>query len=156
MKQIDLSLLHSNSVEQIKIDEDVIFPFEFYENTDIKGFHFVHVSGDIQRSTDEDDTLDLAVSGEMILLDAISLEEVPYPFSFKIEGSMKEILGNCPNTLAILELLWENFVLEVPIRFTKVEDFSKFHGDGWKLVSEDDNSHENNPFSEILKEFGEE
>ena len=69
---------------------------------------------------------------------------------------MKEILGNCPNTLAILELLWENIVLEVPIRFTKVEDFSKFHGDGWKLVSEDDNSHENNPFSEILKEFGEE
>ena len=120
MKQIDLSLLHSNSVEQIKIDEDVIFPFEFYENTDIKGFHFVHVSGDIQRSTDEDDTLDLAVSGEMILLDAISLEEVPYPFSFKIEGSMKEILGNCPNTLAILELLWENIVLEVPIRFKRV------------------------------------
>ena len=37
-----------------------------------------------------------------------------------------------------------------------MEDFSKFHGDGWKLVSEDDNSHENNPFSEILKEFGEE
>ena len=134
MKQIDLSLLHSNSVEQIKIDEDVIFPFEFYENTDIKGFHFVHVSGDIQRSTDEDDTLDLAVSGEMILLDAISLEEVPYPFSFKIEGSMKEILGNCPNTLAILELLWENIVLEVPMKFTKVSNLDEIHGDGWKLL----------------------
>lgn len=156
MDKIDLSLLHSNSVEKIKIDEDIVFPSEYYDNTDIKGFSFVHVVGDIERSTDEDDFLNLDVSGEMLLLDSISLEEVPYPFSFKLSGSMKEILGNCPNTLAILELLWENIVLEVPIRFTKVEDFSKFHGDGWKLVSEEDNAHENNPFSEILKEFGEE
>ena len=89
----------------------------------------------------------------MILLDAISLEEVPYPFSFKIEGSMKEILGNCPNTLAILELLWENIVLEVPLKFTKVDNLSEFQGNGWKLISEDELKNNNNPFSDLLNDF---
>jgi hypothetical protein len=42
------------------------------------------------------------------------------------------------------------------LRFTKVEDLSKFHGDGWKLVSEEDNSFSNNPFKEYLKNNDEE
>ena len=43
-----------------------------------------------------------------------------------------------------------------PLRFTKVSDLSKFHGDGWKLVSEDDLRKGNNPFSDLLKDFEEE
>ena len=156
MDKIDLKLLHSNAVDIINIDDDIVLNKEVYENTDIKGFDYIHIKGNIKRETDEDDYLDLDINGDMIILDAISLEEVKYPFSFKIEGSLTEILGNCPNSLDILELLWENIVLEVPLRFTKVEDLSKFQGDGWKLVSEDENAHEHNPFNELLKEFGEE
>ncbi len=153
---IDLGILHSNTVSEITIDEDINFPLEYYKDTDIKGFNFVKAKGFIRRETDDDDFIDLAVSGEMILLDSISMEEVGYPFSFKIEGSLTEILGNCPNSLDILEILWENIVLEVPLKFTKVEDLSKFHGDGWRLVSEDSHTHESNPFNELLKDFGEE
>lgn len=154
-KIVDLSLLHSNTIETVFIDEDIVFEEEFYKNTDIQGFNFIHINGFIKRSTENDDTINLDVEGEMILLDSISNEKVNYPFSFKIEGSLTEILGNCPNTIDILELLWENIVLEVPLKFTTVEDFSEFQGDGWKLVSEDD-AHKDNPFNEILKEYGEE
>ncbi len=154
-KIIDLSLLHSNTIESVVIDEDIVFEKDFYENTDIQGFNFIHVAGYIKRSTEDDDIVNLDVNGEMVLLDSISNEEVNYPFSFKIEDSLTEILGNCPNTIDILELLWENIVLEVPLKFTTVEDFSKFQGDGWKLVSDED-THKNNPFNEILKEYGEE
>lgn len=153
MDKIDLGLLHSNAVDEIKLDEDVIFPSEVYSNTDVKRFNFVHVNGSIKRLTDSDDQLSLDVVGEMVLLDAISLEEVNYPFSCKIEGNLTEILGNCPNSLDILAVLWENIVLEIPLKFTKVEDLSKFHGDGWKVVSEDDATHKNNPFSELLKDL---
>ena len=155
MNQIDLSLLHSNTIEEVQIEDDILFDKELYKNTDIQGFNFVHVNGLIRRSNEEDDIINVDVDGEMILVDAISNEEVNYPFSFKIEGSLSEILGNCPNTLDILELLWENIVLEVPLKFTTVTDFSKFQGDGWKLVSDED-AHKDNPFNEILKEFGEE
>lgn len=156
MKEIDLSLLHSNAIEEIKIDEDISLPKEYYEETEIKSLHSIHLKGTIKRETDDDDKIDLTVKGDMILLDSISLEEVSYPFSFKIEGSLTEILGNCPNRLDILEILWENIVLEIPLKFTKVEDLSKFHGEGWRLMSEDDSTHQSNPFNELLKDFGKE
>ncbi len=156
MEVIDLSLLHSNVIDEININESIEFKPEVYADTDIKKLRFMHVEGDIKRETDDDDLIDLSVSGEMVLPDSISLEDVNYPFSFKIEGSLQEILGNCPNTLDILEILWENIVLEIPLKFTKVEDLSKFHGDGWRLLSEEDNTHKDNPFNELLKDFGEE
>lgn len=156
MDKIDLSLLHSNTVSEIEIDQDVYFPEEMLQNTDIQKLSFVHVKGVIQRETEEEDWVDLKVVGEMILLDAISCEEVAYPFSFEIQDHLTEILGNCPNSLDILEVLWENIVLEIPLKFTKVEDLSKFHGDGWRLVSEEDSTHERNPFSELLDDLREE
>ena len=52
--------------------------------------------------------------------------------------------------------MWENIVLEVPLKFTEVKDFSEFHGDGWKLIDEDEVQKNHNPFGELLEEFGEE
>lgn len=153
---IDLSLLHSNTVEEIQIDEILDFPSKYYENTDIKKLDNIHVSGTIKRITDTEDEITLDVSGSMTLLDSISLEEVEYPFSTKIEGNLSEFSQKFENTLDIMELLWENIVLEIPLKFTKVMDLSKFHGDGWSLVSEEKATKNNNPFSELLKDFGEE
>ena len=65
-------------------------------------------------------------------------------------------MAKSKNTLDILAILWENIVLEVPLQFTKVEDFSKFRGDGWKLVSENELTESNNPFSELLDKMKEE
>ena len=55
--------------------------------------------------------------------------------------------------LDIFSFLWENIVLEVPLRFTKVKDLSKFHGDGWKLISEEERNQTSNPFNDLLKEM---
>ena len=54
------------------------------------------------------------------------------------------------------QFLCENIVLEIPLQFTKVKDLSKFHGDGWKLIREDELTNSNNPFSDLLKDFKEE
>ena len=87
------------------------------------------------------------------IADDISLEEVLYPFSIEYNDILDENLKNNQNTLDLFEFLWENIVLEVPLKFTKVTNLSEFHGDGWKLVSEEENSHEHNPFSELLENF---
>ena len=153
MKDIDLSILHSNTVDSINIDDDFLIPEEYYKDSDVRGFKKIHAKGYIKRETDDSDIVNLDVNGVMILQDSISLNDVDYPFSFKIEGNLEEFLGNLPNTLDIFEFLWENIVLEVPLKYTEEEDLSKFHGDGWSLRSEDDIVVKDNPFTEILKKF---
>ena len=88
----------------------------------------------------------------MIINDAISLDECNYEYSIDYDDFIPENSKKDKNTLDIFEFLWENILLEVPLKFTKERDLSKFHGDGWKLVSEDELSN-NNPFSELLKDY---
>ena len=92
----------------------------------------------------------------MIIGDSVTLEDVSYPFTITYDDFLPENSLKSENILDIFEFLWENIVLEVPLQFTKVRDLSKFHGDGWKLISEEDRNHEANPFSELLKEFDKE
>ena len=85
----------------------------------------------------------------MIIPDSISLEEVSYSFNIEYDDYIPKTYIKNENLLDILGFLWENIVLEVPLHFTKVRDLSKFHGDGWKLISEDELIKENNPFTKI-------
>ncbi len=154
--EIDLHSLHSNVVEEIPIHEVVTFSPTYFQESGIKGLDDVMVEGTIRAGTTGDDHIVLAVQGEMILEDSISLEDVNYPFSIQIDQELSEIDKKDENTLDLMEFLWENIVLEIPLKFTKVEDLSEFHGDGWELVREDELDRSNNPFKDLLKEFGEE
>lgn len=153
---IDLSPLHRHTISVLPIDLYLTFDQTFLENTDIKKLEHVKVVGEIKENSAMEDEINVHVEGEMVLLDAISLEEVSYPFSFEMERILEENDKKDENSLDIMDVLWENIILEIPLKFTKVEDLSKFHGDGWSLVSEDEISSHNNPFSDLLKEFGEE
>ena len=93
----------------------------------------------------------------MILEDSISLDNVEYPFSIDIDENIEENLEKAENSIDILPILWQNIVLEVPLRFTKVNDLSKYNGDGWKLISEEEaSSTSNNPFLELKEKYKEE
>ena len=92
----------------------------------------------------------------MIIPDSITLENIEYPYEIEYDDYLEDNCKKNENILDIFQLLWENIVLEVPLQFTKVKDLSKFHGDGWKLVSEDELVKNNNPFSDLLKDFKEE
>ena len=74
-------------------------------------------------------------------------------YETEYDDYIEENLINDENRLDLFEFLWENIVLEVPLKFTKVTNLSEFHGDGWKLMSEDEVSLENNPFHDLLKNF---
>ena len=157
---IDLTLLNSNTVNEIDISNTYSIPESYYENTDIISLNNVLVKGKIKRIDNEEDEstlyIDAIIDGIMIIPDSISLEEVEYPFHIEYNDFYEENDKNNENILDIFAFLWENIVLEVPLQFTKVTDLSKFHGDGWKLISEEDRKHEANPFSELLKEFDKE
>ena len=151
---IDLSLLHSNTKDFIDITNIYTIPKEYYENTDIISLDDIKVEGKIIRRENEDGDLDDYI--EMKIPDSISLEELSYPFSIEYNDIIDENCKKRENTLDIFQFLWENIVLEVPLQFTKVDDLSKFHGDGWRLIDEDELNKSNNPFSDLLKEFDKE
>ena len=157
---IDLSFLHSNTVSEIPIKGEYSIPKDYYKDTEIISLDKVYINGKITRKEnldfELDDYIEAEINGTMIIPDSISLEEVEYPFSIKYEDFLEENYKNSENSLDIFMFLWENIVLEIPLQFTKVKDLSKFHGDGWKLISEEDRKHDTNPFSDLLKDFDKE
>ena len=155
-KTIDLTPLISNREDELIIDQMIDYDTEELKAIDVEEIKELNVVGKVRKDESESIVINLSVVGTMILLDSVSLEPVEYPISFEIEENLSESLEKIENTLDIYAFLWENIVLEVPLKFTKVEDLSEFHGDGWKLISEEENSLSNNPFSDLLKKFKEE
>ena len=160
---IDLSLLHRQTIKEIKIDGIYSIPKEYYtDNTVIKAEN-INVIGKVYMSQSIDDIDELVdhiqakITGCLIIEDSISLEPLEYPISIEYDDILEENCKKNENTLDIFQFLWENIVLEIPLQFTKVEDLSKFHGDGWRLISEEElKTSKNNPFSELLKDYKEE
>ena len=139
-------------------DEEIEIPKSYYENTSIKGLSSIKVVGNIKYNVIDEVVINLDVNGEMELVDAITNELVKYPFSIKIDENLAEIdendakyLEKSQNTLDIIEFLWENIVLEVPIRVTRSTGVS-LHGDGWQL-NEDENKDKIDPRFQKLDEF---
>ena len=159
---IDLTPLHSHTIDKIEITNIYNIPEEYYQNMGVKKLDNVKVDGYIYLSPSEEDieveidSINCKIEGTMTIEDSISLEPIEYPFSIEYDDEIDENCKKNENTLDIFSFLWENIVLEVPLRFTKVSDFSKLRGDGWKLVSENELTTNNNPFSELLDKMKEE
>ena len=86
----------------------------------------------------------LDVKGNMFLTDAITNEQVKYPFSIQIDEILEENDENYAkyfeknqNILDIIEFLWENIVLEVPISYTNASG-THLSGQGWELNSKNE------------------
>lgn len=150
---IDLNKLNNSNID---ISGKYDIPSSYYENSDIIRLDPIEVSGEISLDQEENEMINCTIKGNMIIPDAISLEEVDYPFTIEFSDIIPETAKKSKNILDIFEFLWENTVLEVPLQFTKVEDLSKFHGDGWKLISEESLKRENNPFSDLLNDYDKE
>ena len=145
---INLEELNSNVKDEILFSDSVVFSDDDIENTEIKKLDEVSVNGRIYKNSSDEFIMEAVLSGQMHLEDSISLEDVIYPFSIKIEENIEENLEKDQNTIDIIPILWQNIVLEVPLRYTNVDDYSNYSGDGWKLVSEKE-TKTNNPFLEL-------
>ena len=136
-----IDLFKLNNFNHLGIDSDVVIPEEYYVNTDIRNIKDLHVSGELTIDYDDELMADLEVSGTFILPCAITLDDVEYQFSTKIEenlGKFEDFYNKNKNSLDILPVLWENIVSEVPIRVVKEGVKTQdINGEGWELVSND-------------------
>ena len=138
---IDLNKL---IVKDLIVDEDITF----HDKPLINGLKEVlnaHYNGSIKLNEDNEIELDLVLTGDMLLIDSVTLDEITKPFIIKIEENidendenMAEYFDKTQNTLDIEEILWQNIVLEVPIRIRKDDEEVSLEGDGWGLNKEND------------------
>ena len=119
-----------------KIDIDAKFDFDetYLASTGIKKLNGVMAQGFVYQTDLNEYKTNINVSGEMILLDTVTLDEIPYKFEFVLDDIVDERCINEQNVLDIMELLWENIVLEVPIRYTK-SDAENLKGNNWEVLS---------------------
>ncbi len=147
----------------IVIDDTISFDEEYIKNTPIKKLDNVKVQGKAYYSITNEIVFDCHVEGTMILLDAMDLSEVEYPFNFEISEILSENDDekdqNQLKTLDIIDILWQNIVLEVPISVRK-DPNKKYNleGDGWELVDEERNKLDPRlaPLLELLEKEGKE
>jgi uncharacterized metal-binding protein YceD (DUF177 family) len=136
------------------IDEFVVFPEEFYQNTDIVRLEDIHIVGDIFYNLSDEIEINMQVVGKMILKDAITLEEISHNIDFEINDIVEKsakYYKNEQNALDKLEFLWENIVLEIPISLTKSSGIN-LKGEGWEL-NRDESENVNPDFAKLKDIF---
>lgn len=136
--------------EPIDIDNDIDISSELLSTTTIRRLNNVHFKGNVNKLIDDTYELTGTISGSMILPDDITLEDYTYNFTSNIEEKIEESLINFHKTLDITEILWQNIVVEIPLKAVNEKNKNlALEGDGWRLISEDEVKSSNNPLSSL-------
>ena len=152
---IDITRLKSNIDEYTLIDLNYSFSKEQLENTNIIEMNDINIKGYITKNMDNFH-LKVDVSGVMVLPCSVSLKPTKYPFSLEIDEdfdeNLQESLKNVSNSIDIFQIIWENILMEIPLRVVN-EDLSdvKTEGEGWQLIT--DKEERINPALEKLKDL---
>ena len=130
--KIDLRKLYS--LASIDVDGVITFPEERLKSAGIIRLEDVSVHGKAIINYEDEIELNLDLSGKMYLPCAISLEEVEVPFATKIEEIIGENNINNNFYLDLSDILWENIVLEIPIKVVKEGvHLETSSGKGWSV-----------------------
>lgn len=147
---VDLLRLQNGIDKKVKINETYSFPKEMLEVAGVSKLDDAHIEGEITLDAIGEVYLSLEVSGVMIIPCAITLKPVSYPFDIVIEGPLSEFQDSDEenakkfvNSLDILPIIWENILVEIPMRVVSDDaDPSLMHGDGWCMIT-DEEEHPN-------------
>ena len=157
---IDLGSLVTNLRESIDIDKSIDMSSVDLSNTSIRKLNNTYFKGKITRISDDTFSIVGILSGTMVLPDDITLEDVDYNYEIQIDENFGESTENSENnieivqnTIDILPFLWQNIIVEIPLKVVNDENKNKtFEGNGWRLISEDEvNTSNNSPFSDLQK-----
>lgn len=144
--EFDLRRLISNIDEEVVIDTTYSFTEEELKGSGLLKLDNVSVNGNITKDSLNNLVINVDIKGTMVLPCSITLKPVDYPFNINVNGNIEDMLEEMgkfdkkiQNTLDILPIIWENILLEVPMKVVSENaKLDKTCGDGWKLITEDD------------------
>lgn len=154
--KIDITKLKKGLVGSISFDEEVSFPISEVEKTEMRSLSKVRVSGKLIDECEYGYLLTMNIIGSMVLTCALTLEDTLYDFNINVEENItldEENNENNSNLLDISGIIWENIVLEIPIRVVNENANDKVvkSGDGWDLCLGDEKKVD--PRLEVLNEL---
>ncbi len=154
---LDLTKLIYNNLYKIPVEGKVIIPDEFLEGTEIRKITPVKVSGYILNNG-EKYVLDINITGTMVLPCARTLKDVNYSFNIDINEVIDENNDNSleiiQNRLEIFPIIWQNILVDVPLRVLAPDAKEEsLEGDGWRLITEDEDKEEIDPRLAKLKDY---
>lgn len=124
------------------LDENVFFEKEKLNDAHILDIKFLKIIGKIFKNRDGNYIINANLNGSIILPCSISLEPVEYKIDTNICGNVYEMLEelgeNCKKnakTIDILPIIWENVLMEIPIKIISDKTNVKTKGNGWELIS---------------------
>lgn len=152
--KLDINNLINGSVGSLIFNNEVVIPGELIKTTEIRKLKNVIAIGKAIDAGEYGIELNMNIKGIMVLPCALTLEDVDYKFDVNVNENIsfeEKSQENNSNILDITEIIWENIVLEIPLRVVKEGAKIKEEGDGWKLnLGEDDKI---DPRLEKLKEL---
>jgi uncharacterized protein len=154
---IDITKLKQCILNELEVNEDIIIEKEMLEKAKIIDLKDANINGYITKDNDSDYYLDLSLRGTLVLPCSITLKPVDYDFATEIAGSYNEMMSEIgenskinENSLDILPIIWQNILMEIPIKVTGPEATDlKLSGDGWKLVTEESEHTTKNAFDKL-------
>lgn len=154
---IDISKMLYENNYSIPINDEIIISEDNLDGTEIRRISPVKVSGYLYDNEGEYE-LNVNISGTMILGCARTLKDVNYDFNIDIdeiigENNDKTVEIN-QNTLDIFPIVWQNILVDVPLRVLAPDAEEKhLEGDGWRLITEDEQKEMIDPRLEALSKF---
>ena len=144
--EYNLLRLRNNLDKYISVDLTYTFSEEQLKGTDLLELKDVKIIGEIYKDSLDELNLIANVKGIFKIPCAVTLKPVDYPFDIKIEGTIDELMGENEefvkkdeNTLDIFPIIWENILMEIPMRVISegAEDqISNLEGNGWKVITD--------------------
>ena len=160
---INLTKLITNLTNEILIDDIVELDKKYLENTDIKDISKISVKGNIKPSNGIFE-VNLNVKCTLTLICSISLKDVKYDINININETigdenddidLEENNKIINNTIDLIPIIWQNILLEVPLKVIGPNvDRSKLHGDGWKLITDEEELKEYRYYHKYWKKRG--
>ncbi len=133
---IDLTPLNLGK-KYIDINENIYFSKEDLKGTEILDMQNIKVIGSIHLNSLDEYILNLNINGTMILPCSRTLKPVEYKFETEIEENIEENLQKFQKTIDILPIIWENILMEIPIKVISPEaEEIETKGDGWELITD--------------------
>jgi len=154
---IDITRLKHGIIEYICINESMDVTQFKLENTGILSLKEVNLNGTITKDNLDNYLLDLKISGIMVLPCSLTLKPVDYDFVTEISGNIgdmleeiNEINKKTENSIDIFPIIWENILMEIPIKVTSPDaESEKPSGEGWRLITEDEEVKVSNAFDKL-------
>ncbi|MDD3392934.1 MAG: DUF177 domain-containing protein [Bacilli bacterium] len=158
---IDITRLNNGVTSEIEFNFNYVFTNEELQKADILKTNNFNIKGNITVDSLHDYNIEINIVGIVFLPCSLTLNEVEYPINIKIDQNLDEIMIELDknykkgqNTLDIFPIVWENILMEIPMKvISKEKSEIKLSGDGWKLITEEEDQIKVNPELEKLKDL---